>query len=369
MISTIIIFIIVLAVLVLAHEWGHFITARKFGCHVEEFGFGFPPRAFGVKSKKFKGMTWSINWLPFGGFVKIKGENGEEQADKDSFAHKPAWQRITILAAGVIMNVLVAVVLMQLAMGFGVRRVLDDTISPSAIVEYPEVHITGALEDSPLIAAGAQPGDIIEAVEGYPFDVYGEITVEGIRQYLNAETTPDTLGVSVLRDGILTWVPDVSATEYNGSQAWGVYLLETGEISYPWHIALWKGVEETVFITKETFKGLGGMVSGIFAGEGVSEDVAGPVGIAVITGQVLEQGFAQLLQFMALLSINLAILNILPIPALDGGRILFVLIEKIRGGKAVRAQIEGMVHFVGFVILLGLIVLVTYRDIANLITG
>lgn len=366
MITTIIIFIVILAILVLAHEWGHFITAKKFGCHVEEFGFGFPPRAFGIKSKKYPGMIWSINWLPFGGFVKIKGENGEDDAADDSFASKSATKRITILAAGVIMNILVAVVLMQIVMGVGAKRMIDDRISTSAIIENHQVQIIGGVEDSPAFAAGLEAGDVITEIEGYD----GQITVDGIRQFLNAQGPDKVRGVSVLRDGQPTWFNHVGVTNITDeSVGWGVFLVETGIVSYPWHIALWKGVEETMFITTETFKGLGGMISGFIQGDGLSEDVAGPVGIAVITGKVVEQGLVQILQFIALLSVNLAILNILPIPALDGGRILFVIIEKLRGGKAVRAQIEGTVHLIGFVVLLGLIVLVTYRDIVMLITG
>lgn len=360
MLTTIVIFVAVLAVLVLAHEFGHFIVAKKFGCRVDEFGFGFPPKLFGIK----KGETeYTVNLLPLGGFVKIKGEQGEGEDEPDSFAHKPAGKRILILAAGVIMNILVAIVLMQIVMGVGSRQLLDERISDSARITDHTTQVVQVVEGLPAHAAGIEPGDVIQQVEG----VAQPVTLENLRAALQQE--PDIKRTVVLRRGEQEITKELSAVQIPQTQQYGfgVGLIETGIVSYPVHVALWKGVTETWYITAETFKAFGGIIRKLVAGEKVSEELAGPVGIAVLTREVAAVGFIPLLQLIALLSVNLAIINILPIPALDGGRILFVLIEKLRGGRKLRGQVEGIAHLVGFLLLLALIFLVTYRDIMRII--
>ncbi len=360
MVTTIIIFIVILALLVLAHEFGHFIVARYFGCQVDEFGFGFPPRIFGVQ----KGKTlYSLNWLPFGGFVKIKGENGEQAVDEDSFGHKSASKRVLILAAGVIMNILVAVVLMQIVMGAGVQRRITGPVDPSATVTNHQSEVVMVVEGGAASAVGIEAGDLLIELEG----VEGNVGVAQLHEV--AAQDPDKARKLVVeRDGMfVNYTINAMPIPDTDQVGFGIIVDETGVVSYPVHVALYKGVTEVWNMTTGIFEGLGGLIRRMIAGESVGEAVAGPVGIAVITGEVAQLGFVALLQFMAFLSVNLAIINILPIPALDGGRILFVLIEKIRGGKPVRAQIEGIVHMIGFVLLIGLIILVTYRDIVRLV--
>lgn len=360
MFITILIFIAVLAVLVLAHEFGHFIVAKKFGCRVDEFGFGFPPKLFGFKKG---GTEYTLNLLPLGGFVKIKGEQGEGEQDADSFAHKSAGRRVLILAAGVIMNVLVAVVLMQIVMAVGTRQLIDERVSPSAHIEDRRTQIVQILDNSPAKTAGVEPGDIIVSVEG----VSQPVTSANLRAALQQEPTKERRIVLKRADSEITKNLAAAKLQETDQYGFGVGLIETGIVSYPLPVALWKGVTQTWYITAETFKAFGGMLHKLFIGEKVSEELAGPVGIAVLTREVASAGFMPLLQLIALLSINLAIINVLPIPALDGGRILFVLIEKLRGGKKVRAQIENIVHVIGFLLLLLLIFIVTYRDIMRII--
>lgn len=360
MITTILIFVAVLAVLVLAHEFGHFIVAKRAGCRVDEFGFGFPPRLFGWR----RGETlYSVNLLPLGGFVKIKGEQGEDEQDSDSFAHKPARTRLAILAAGVAMNLLVAIVLMQIVMGIGARRIIDERVTASARVRDHKIEVVNVLPDSPAAQAGVQTGDLLLSVEG----LQGQASVTSLRDAL--QNQPRMVRKVVFQRGSETKEYNIAAykiPEIN-QYGFGVALLETGIVSYPWYVAPWKGITETWFIAAETFKSFGNLIAGLVRGQPVGAQLAGPVGIAVLTREVASLGLIQLMQFIALLSVNLAIINFLPIPALDGGRALFVVIEKIRGRK-VRAQLEAVVHMIGFVVLLGLIILVTYRDIVRIIS-
>jgi len=360
MLITILIFIAILAVLVLAHEFGHFIVAKKSGCKVEEFGFGFPPKLFSYKPKNSE-TEYSFNLLPLGGFVKIKGENGEDTEDPKSFSNKPAWKRLSILVAGVAMNIVLAIVLMQIVMTVGVERMMDDHYDDSVIIKNHGVQIVEIIKDSPAHVAGIQAGSWIQSLEGVE-----KITIDSVTSA--AKTQPDLLREIVVQKGEEFFTTKISAQHLSeiNDYGFGVGLSEIGTVSYAFPNSLWKGVTETWWITSETFKGLAEIVGRMVSGEKIEAEVSGPVGIAILTNEVRSHGWIQLLQFMALLSVNLAIINILPFPALDGGRIIFVLLEKIRGGKKVKPEFEGIVHLIGFVLLIGLIVFITYKDIMKL---
>lgn len=355
MIITILIFIAVLSLLVFVHEFGHFITAKRAGVRVDEFGFGFPPRLFGVR----RGDTiYSINWIPVGGFVKIKGEGGEAAHDVDSFAGKKIWIRMIIIAAGVLMNFILAAFLLSVGYGIGVPQALDG-LPASARVRDRSIQITSVLPDSPASNAGFEIGDAIREVEGVAIDTYQGFQRE-IRERVGAETR-----VAITRDGEkiekLTTPVVLAAT---GNPGVGVGLIEIGIVSYPWYRAPVQGISETVFIAKEVLFAFGDLIRNLIVERKVAIDISGPVGIAVLTGQVARLGIIYLLQFTALLSVNLAIINVFPFPALDGGRILFLLIEKVRG-RPVAAKVEGVIHQVGFALLLTLVLFVTYRDIVR----
>lgn len=385
MFLTIIIFIAVLSVLVFAHELGHFVTARRFGVRADEFGFGFPPRAIGFyrnKSGKWrqvlggktyeslenstkadlvpaKGSTiYSLNWLPIGGFVKIKGENDNGDTEPDSFAAKKIWKRIIILSAGVIMNVILAWFLFAIGYMIGMPQSTSE-VGPNARVSEAMVAIIDVRADSPAAGAGLVSGDFIISVDNQ------EVAVEKDLQEIIGASAGQEVALVIEREGeqmSLTVTPEESE---EGNGVIGVGIMAAGTVSYPFFNALVEGAKTTSWLLKEIFVAFGGLIKNLVGGESVGADFAGPIGIANITGQAARLGFVHLLQFTALLSLNLAVINILPFPALDGGRILFLLIEKVKG-KPVRRDIEAVAHNIGFILLIALIIFVTYKDIIRL---
>jgi regulator of sigma E protease len=369
----VIIFLLVLSVLVLIHEFGHFIAARIFGVKAEEFGYGFPPRLIGlvkengkwrkVKGKdesEYKNTIWSLNWLPLGGFVRIKGENGEEETikDKDAFHAKPIWQRVIILAAGVTMNWLLAFLLFAGIFTFGATAILDG-VPADAKIENREVRITNLVSGGPADKAGLIPGDAIVSIAGVKAENY-----EKARASI-ADQKEKPFEVSYVRDGqskSLTVTP--AYLEEIKKFGIGVGLADVGTVKFRFDKALLYAGEAVIGYTRDVVYSFGTLIRDLIFLRRVDQDVAGPIGIAVITGQVAKQGIVPLLQFAAILSINLAVVNFLPIPALDGGRVLFLVIEKIRR-KAVARRVEARIHQIAFLALIALILLVTLRDIGK----
>lgn len=356
--ATLLLFLVVLSLLVFVHELGHFLVAKKMGMKVEEFGFGFPPRAIGVKKGD---TTYSINWIPLGGFVRIKGESGENRTDHDSFASKKAWQRFFVLVAGVAMNLVLAAVLLSIVFMIGLPTAIEETLPANARVQETTLTVATVVKDSPAAQAGIQEGDVIVSLDGRVFEKADEA-----RAYIG-ESASD--GVQVLvkskkDDGYYTY--DLTAEALTGTETIGIGVgfLQIGVVTYPFFEAIGQGVKSTIEFTKLVVEGFVGLIVNLVTGKGVGVELSGPVGIAVLTGQVAALGFAYLLQFTALLSINLAVINILPFPALDGGRVLFLLIEKLRG-QPVSQKVEGMVHNAGFLLLMVLVVFVTFKDIVN----
>ncbi|PIT93884.1 RIP metalloprotease RseP [Candidatus Falkowbacteria bacterium CG10_big_fil_rev_8_21_14_0_10_43_11] len=418
MFITIIIFIILLSVLVFAHELGHFLTARFFGVKAEEFGFGFPPRIFGIqlisgkkiepvagiseekitvtsnssdadpvvsieekntavkKISVFKrwrlvmgasdpqdcadeqiehaGTIYSFNWLPLGGFVKIKGEQGESH-DADSLLHKPIWQRAIIMSAGVAMNLIIAAIMLAVGFMIGLPQSLDG-ISAGAKIEQKNLQIIQVVPGSPAEAAGLTMGDGILAVNGQKFNAYEELSgfvskKEGQKLQYEIKRGRENLRLEI--------TPKIMAE--TGRAGIGIAVAETGIVRYPWYQAIWEGIKTTVFMTWYVIIAFFTIIKNLLVGQGAGAEVSGPVGIAIMTGQVARLGLVYILQFAAMLSVNLAIVNYLPLPALDGGRVLFLIIEKLRG-RAVPEKVEAAVHNVGFMLLILLVVIVTFKD-------
>ncbi len=355
MFLTVVIFIVILSILVFVHELGHFFTAKKFGMGVEEFGFGFPPRVLKMFSKN--GTDYTLNWIPLGGFVKIKGESGENAEDEDSFAHKKIWKRFIVLVAGVSMNMILAWVLLSFGFGIGTPHVIDE----AEAVNYPDskIEVLSVIENSPAAGAGIAIGDQIIGVDGI-----GVFSIDEFQKYI-LENSDREITVEVKRsDEYLEYKLKPIFEPEIDRPAIGVGLVRTAVISYPWYESIWQGAKATVFTTARIFSAFGGMIKNLFTSGSLGADVAGPVGIAVMTGQVVNLGFIYVLQFAALLSINLAIINILPFPALDGGRVLFLIIEKIIR-RPVNQKLEAIVHNTGFMLLMLLILVVTFRDIGK----
>jgi len=354
MIGTVLIFIIVLGILVLVHELGHFVTARKLGMKVEEFGIGFPPKAWSKKGKD--GIIYSLNWIPLGGFVKIKGEDGEDREDPDSFAHKKPWKRAIVMIAGVAMNFLLCAVLLSVGYIMGLPQAVDQQAMEKGLVKDHKIQIVSVLDDMPAKEAGLELGDVLLSIDGQ------EITNTDFVQDYNK----DKIGQNVMykwQRGDEVMEKEVEIVDIGEGQAGvGIGLIETGVVSYPVHTAVWKGFALTGELTKLIVVTFADIIKNLFVGQPLGVQVSGPVGIAVLTGQVAKLGFVYILQFTALLSLNLAIINIIPFPALDGGRLLFLLIEKIRR-KPISQKIEGLIHTIGFSLLMLLIIVVTFQDI------
>jgi len=359
MFITILTFVGVLLVLVLVHELGHFWAARKLGVQVEEFGFGFPPRAY---SWVRRGVVYSLNWLPLGGFVKLKGENGEAKLEPGSFAAAAAWRRSVILVAGVAMNILLAFVLLTVGFTIGFRTL----VSGDQIIQAKDVkiQISSLVASSPAAEAGLQPGDEIISLDSNTF-----ADIKLLQDYTTAQAG-QSIKVQIDRQGKKSehsLIPK-ALPESGNRPILGVGLMQTGILSYTWYEAIWQGARATWNLGVEIIVTFGKLIKNLVVSHEVPADLAGPVGIAVITGQVIKMGIIYLIQFAALISLNLAIINVLPLPALDGGRLLFVIIEKIRR-KPNNERVEAIIHQIGFSLLMVLVVLITYRDIVRLSSG
>jgi len=363
----------VIGILILAHEWGHFYSARRFGVRVDEFGVGFPPRLF---SWVRRGVRYSLNLFPLGGFVKIFGEHGEGEGKSESFAARPAWQRLLMLSAGVGMNILAAWIFFSIAAGVGIPQIQDEA------GEGVPVSVISVLPDSPADRAGIKIGDqILEFRASSPPPVSEDVQrlVQGGGQAfsLRVETEQDVRDVAeayrgeeivlVVRRGSevveIALTPRIQVPQGEGPL--GIAMARLVIVQSPWYQAPFEGARMVVESVAMIGTTLGGMIVQLFRGRVESLGVAGPVGIFLYARDLKDLGFSYLLQFAALISVNLAVLNVLPIPALDGGRILFLVIEKIKGGR-LNPRFENMAHTVGFALLILLMAVVTYQDIRKI---
>ncbi len=369
--QTILLLVIILGILVFVHELGHFLVAIRNGVKAEEFGFGFPPRILGiVKEKGKKRIIWgnknvksdatifSLNWIPLGGFVKIKGENGEnkEKKEKDSFASQSAWVRIKILAAGVMMNFFLAWILMSVVFMLGAPEIIENKNNN----QHQKVQITQVLPNTPAAQAELQVGDEIISLK-YNQNYLKINSVQEVQNFVQKHKGEEIIiklkrGNKIIKKNI---TPRKNPPQNQG--ALGIGLANTTLVKYPWYQAIYKGLVATFNAALLIFTFLGILLKKLFGGVSVADQVAGPVGIAYMTKQVSELGLIYLLQFMAILSINLGVINILPFPALDGGRILFILIEKIKG-KPLSQKIENLMHNLGFILLISVMIVVTFND-------
>src|SRR5438132_275703 len=390
--------------LVLVHEFGHFITAKWAGIRVEEFALGFPPRIVGIRKREqggweviwFGGMRneedtygaskqtpfsgtsggistpgapasnhtiYSINLIPIGGFVRMPGENGDVHDesgnyDPNSFSAKPAGKRLIVLVAGVTMNVLLAMVLFTIAFGLG---------QPNLVPQIGKV-----VPGSPAAMAGIRPGDTVVSANNQPVKFFSDL-----QSIVNAElqadknqhaTVPVTLQIRRLGSAVLISTT-VNVREHPPAGQGPMGIEAGGKVVFD-SIPVWqaplRGVQYTFQITTDFLRAIGQMITGALPFQ-----VAGPVGIVRITGEVAQsvpsEGWWPILSLTAVLSLNLAIINILPFPALDGGRVVLVLIEVLRGGKRLRPEVEGMINFAGMLMLLTLMVVITFFDVRNLL--
>lgn len=344
---TLIIFLLILGLLIFVHEGGHFVAAKLSGIKVEEFGMGFPPRIFGIR----RGETiYSLNWIPLGGFCKMLGE--EDPSEPRSFASKRPVVRLATLAAGPFMNAILPIIFLTIA--FMVPRQ----------VEVGNVVIDQVAPDSPASAAGIAPGDTLLSINGHTIQNIGDVIYD-----INLDLgNKITLGLKDA-DGNLktaTVVPRWNPPPGEGAVGIQMSMVPTGNVTQ--HDPFWKAVPKSALSIKDTFVLMGNQIASWVAQKKAPE-VTGPVGIFQLTGEVKAAGPSYLLQFIAFISMNLAIVNILPLPALDGGRIAFVLLEVVRRGKRVSPRTEGLIHYIGFVMLIALILVISYYDIVRVIRG
>src|SRR5258706_627969 len=358
MLVSVLVFVLVLSILVLIHELGHFLVARRAGIWVEEFGFGLPPRLFG---KKIGETIYSINWLPFGGFVRLHGEMEEEGVTNKSraFLYRNKRTRAGIVVAGVIMNFLLAIVAFAIVYSFsGIPR------------DTHQLKIVDVSSGSPAQTAGVIVGDVISKVGKDSVD-----STESFINKVNAQKGKNTVFEIQrnINDQKTTLSLQMKPRENppQGEGALGVTITTT-EIYFPpiWlrpFYGIYYGFKEAVFWGQTIAVGLWTIIAGLFKGQ-VPQGVSGPVGIFAVTTEAARNGILTLINFVGVLSVNLAILNVLPFPALDGGRLLFIGIESIIGRKIV-PKVEATVHTIGMIILLALLLAITIGDVRHLITA
>lgn len=349
---TIIVFIFVISVLIFVHEFGHFLTARKLGVAVEEFGFGFPPRIFGIRRK---GTVYSLNWIPFGGFVKLKGETATSNSEPDSFAVKSRSSRFTIIAAGVIMNYLLSMVLFTVGFSIGVPAAYDAN-HPDPRIRNIRPQIVSVEPGSPAAERGIAVGDEVVEVNSNRLSRADELKTRLV------DAGGGDVSLLIRRDSGERTVIVRPIRNTNNQLRIGVGILDIGTVSYPFPRSLWEGVRTTANVTVQIVVSFTQLIRDIVTTGKVSTELAGPVGVVVLTGQASQLGFPYLIQFVALLSTTLAVINFFPIPALDGGRALFIVIEALRG-RAINHRIESLVHAIGFYLLISLVLLVSIRDV------
>jgi len=372
-VGTILAFLVVIVMLVLVHELGHFVAAKMSGITVQEFGVGFPPR---IASVTWRGTRYSLNAIPLGGFVKMLGEDGEIEADRmrergmseaaidramaGAFNRKPVWVRIVVLLAGVVMNALLAVVLFAVALSMPAPALVGPLTVKTVEPNSPAVGVV-------------EVGDQITGADGYTFgSAKGDFHFSSdLTTYVTQHAgTPVTLTID--RGGTtltVTVTPRISNQVPAGQGpigfSWTANTVTVAARAANLLQAVDQGIQTTADIAVQIPGALADTVAGLIGLAPNTSDARGPIGIAQVTGQVLQEPLVKQLAFMGLLSVNLAVLNVLPFPPLDGGRILVVVIEAVRR-RRLPAEREALIYVTGFLVLMALVILISIQDIARL---
>lgn len=359
---SIFLFLIILLVLVIVHEFGHFIVAKWTNMRVDEFAFGFPPKLF---SKKIGETTYTINSLPLGGFVSIWGENGEPNDEAvnhpRAFGNRPWWAQLFVLFAGVTMNMLLALFIF-IGISYGTVHISTSDEIYGARVKNPVLVVIDSMQNSPAYKAGIVPGTIITKVTAGG-QVANLSTATSLVSFIGSHPN-DAFNITYTQTNGVT-ANTVVASVYGivpDKKIIGISVDSVGTIKTNVWEAIKIGSRQTYDMTETTLNGLWSLVASLGKGQNVLSSLSGPIGIAKIVGETSSTGIASVLTLVAVLSINLAIFNILPLPALDGGRIVVVCIETITRRK-VPHKYYSWVNIIGFLALMILLVIVTIHDV------
>ncbi len=378
---TIVIFIAVLAVLIFTHELGHFIFAKKAGLRVDEFGFGFPPRLFGAQRQKNgkwrfilgrkkgdeadEGNTiYSVNSIPLGGFVRIYGEEGGGSEDKRSFSGQPIYIRALVLIAGVFFNLLLAWPILTAVFMMGAPVSVESDISGGNFTEKG-VMILQVQENTPAEEIGLETGDYLLRLVASDNEILEVSSVKEVQGFISRHAGTE-IQIEYLRGmgkKSVMAIPSLNPEEGKGHL--GILMDKVGMLKLPFYKAVWEGLKTTVNLVGITAEAFADFFVDLFGERKMIAQVAGPVGIAGIVSGAAQSGFVYILQIVALLSINIALINFFPFPALDGGRLLFLLFELIKG-KPISQKTSNIAHNMGFAILIILMLIITYRDILKI---
>lgn len=371
MLLTILALLAILFVLVVVHEFGHFITAKRFGMRVDEFAFGFPPKLLSIQWGETR---YVFNAILIGGYVKIYGENAEEEtaapasepvSERDrarNFTRQPRWKQALVIAAGPIFNIVLAWVMLS---GLYMAGMPTSELSTDRPLMDAAVTIVDVRAGAPALGAGFEVGDrVLEVSDGTeelaPSSIEELIAFIRVREGKVLTFAIDRNGVR--EDRVVTPVAGI----VEDGAAIGVSLDRIGMLALPPHLAFVEGGKSTIMLVELTYQEFGKLLSRTLQGEADLDEVSGPVGIAKVAGDAAREGMHEFVFLAALLSINLGIINLMPFPALDGGRVLFVAIEAIRR-KPIAPAVANMANVAGFAILLLLIAIVTFNDIAKLV--
>lgn len=363
---SVIIFLLILAILIFVHELGHFLVAKKSGIRVDEFGIGFPPKIF---SKKWGSTLYTLNAIPFGGFVKIFGEDahGEIISPEDretSFVYKPKWIQALVLVAGVTMNVIFAWLVISLGFFLGTTTSLPH----NTMGEFNDARliVTEVLQDSPATKAGLVPGDTILSISNGKETLSSELYPEVMQKFIS-ESNTDKLELTIETESKIIKNIILSPSEdlIPGKRIIGISMGWIGTLKLSPISSLSEGAKSTWYLLKATTIGLSNFLWQTITFRSDFSQVTGPIGIARVVKDASDLGFRYLLNITAIISINLAVINLIPFPALDGGRLLFVLIEAIIR-RPINPSVVKWSNLVGFAFLMLLMLVVTSHDILKL---
>ena len=359
---TVLLVVIILIFLIVVHELGHFVAAKMFGVKVEEFGVGYPPRAFLIGT--WGGTEYTINWIPFGGFVRLFGEDPDKAArGRGSLVDSPRWKQAIILVAGVTMNALAAWFLMTGAYMLGVAHPVAQTGPDTRLI------VTDVIDISPAAAAGLRAGDIVVSLSDEDGATLSNPTPQSVLDFVQLRGGEEIV-VTFLRGGVsataLLRPAHAVIAEQSGRPAIGIGLALVTSTALP----LREAAGEALYQTRATFRvvtaGLGQIIGDALRGRPDLEEVVGPIGLVSVVGEAADSGWGYVLALASFISVNLVIINLIPVPALDGGRLAIVAIASLMRRSAPRLALQSL-NALGIALIAILMITVTYQDIARLI--